>query len=61
MWQLLVQKKQIKPIKLKGERTKGMELYECEELDELKCSTIMLTLAENVYFNVVEESTTYEI
>ena len=56
-----MQKKQIKPIKLKGERPKDMESNEWEELDELACSTIMLTLAENVYFNVAEESTTYGI
>lgn len=54
-------KKQIKPIKLKGERPEDMEADEWEELDELACSTIMLTLAENVYFNVAEERTAYDV
>ena len=61
IWQVLVQKKQIKPIKLKGERTKGIKADEWEELDELACSTIMLTLLENVYFNVAEETTAHGV
>ena len=32
-----------------------------DELDELACSTIMLTLVENIYFNVVEDTTTYGV
>ncbi|MCO5574178.1 hypothetical protein L7F22_027960 [Adiantum nelumboides] len=32
-----------------------------EELDELACSRIMLTLIENVYFNVAEEITAYGV
>ena len=61
IWQVLVQKKQIKPIKLKGERPEDMTDDEWEELDELACSTIMLTLAKNVYFNVEEEHTAYGV
>ena len=61
IWQVLVQKKQIKPIKLKGERPEGINADESEELDELACSTIMLTLSENVYFNVAEETTAYGV
>ena len=38
-----------------------MELDVWEELDELACSTIMLTLVENVYFNMAKESTSYGI
>ena len=60
-WQVLVQKKQIKSIKLKGERPKAMEECEWDELDELACLTIMLTLAENVYFNVAKETTVYGV
>lgn len=59
IWQVLVQKKQIKPIKLKGERPEDMDADPWEELDELACSTVMLTLAENVYFNVADETTAY--
>ncbi|MCO5606446.1 hypothetical protein L7F22_060634 [Adiantum nelumboides] len=55
------QKKQVKPLKLKGERPEGMDENEWEELDELACSTIMLTLAERIYFNVTEETTTYGV
>ena len=56
-----MQKKQIKPIKFKGERLEDMTPYVWEELDELACSTITLTLAENVYFNVGEESISYGV
>ncbi|MCO5557183.1 hypothetical protein L7F22_010743 [Adiantum nelumboides] len=51
----------MKPLKLKGERPEGMAEDEWEELDELACSTIMLTLAKNVYLNVAEETTVYGI
>ncbi|MCO5603608.1 hypothetical protein L7F22_057759 [Adiantum nelumboides] len=61
IWQVLVQKKQVKPLKLEGERPKGMDEDEWEELDELACSTIMLTLAECVYFNVAKETTAYGV
>ena len=61
IWQVLVQKKQIKPIKLKGNRPEDITAVAWEELDELACSTIMLSLAENVYFNVAEEKTAYGI
>ena len=54
-----MQKKQIKPIKLKGERPEDMEADEWEELDKLACSSIILTLAKNVCFNVEEERTAY--
>ncbi|MCO5568160.1 hypothetical protein L7F22_021857 [Adiantum nelumboides] len=38
-----------------------MDKDEWEELDELACSTIMLTLAESIYFNVAEETTAYGV
>ena len=47
--------------KTQGERPKDMTLDVWEELDELACSTIMLTLAENVYFNMEEESIAYGV
>ncbi|MCO5588666.1 hypothetical protein L7F22_042624 [Adiantum nelumboides] len=37
-----------------------MDEDEWEEPDELACSTIMLTLAENVYFNMAEETIVYK-
>ena len=61
IWQVLVQKKQIKPIKLKCERPEDIKADEWEEVDELACSTIMLTLSENVYFNVAEETMAYGV
>ncbi|MCO5598381.1 hypothetical protein L7F22_052476 [Adiantum nelumboides] len=48
-------------VKLKGERPEGMDKDDWEELDELACFTIMLTLAKNVYFNVAKETTTYGV
>ena len=54
-----MQKKQIKLIKLRGERPEGIKIDEWEELDELGCSTIMLILLENVYFIVAKETTAY--
>ena len=59
IWHVLVQKKQSKPIKLKGERPEDMTEEEWDELDELALSTIMLSLRESVYFNVVDETTTW--
>lgn len=48
IWHVLVQKKQIKPIKLKGIKPEDMDEDEWSEMDELALSTIMLTLAESV-------------
>ena len=56
-----MQNKQIKPIKVKGDQSKGMTNKEWEELDELAYSTIMLTLAKNVYFNMAKEKTTHGV
>ena len=61
IWHVLVQKKQVKPIKLQGVKPEGMTEVEWSELNELACSTIMLTLAESVYFNVAEETTSYGV
>ena len=46
---------------MKGEKLEDMSEEECDELDELACSTIMVTLAENVYFNVAEETIAYGV
>ena len=61
IYNVLVQKKQIKPIKQKGVKPEDMEQDDWEELDELARSTIMLTLTKSVYFNVKEMKTTYEL
>ena len=61
IWQVLVQKKQIKPIKLKGEKLEDIALAVWEELDELAWSTIMLILVDNIYFNVAKEEIAYGV
>ena len=60
IWHVLVQKKQIKPIKLKGIKPEDIDEEEWSEMDELALSTIMLTLAESVYFNVADEVSAYD-
>ena len=49
---VLVQKKQVKPIKLKGVKPKAMDQDDWDKMDKLVKSTIMLTLSKSVYFNV---------
>ncbi|MCO5582315.1 hypothetical protein L7F22_036209 [Adiantum nelumboides] len=60
IWHVLVQKKQLKPIKLKGIKPEDMDEDEWNEMDELALSTIMLALAESVYFNVADEVSAYD-
>ncbi|MCO5597942.1 hypothetical protein L7F22_052029 [Adiantum nelumboides] len=60
IWHVLVQKKQLKPIKLKGIKPEDMDEDELIEMDELALSIIMLTLAESVYFNVADEISAYD-
>ena len=61
IYNVLVQKKQVKPIKLKGVKPEAMSQEEWGDLDELARSTIMLTLSKtlskSVYFNVKEMKT----
>ena len=52
---MLLQKKQIKPIKEKGQQPQNMTKEEWDEMDELACSIVWLTLAKNVYFNAANE------
>ena len=59
IYNVLVQKKQVKPIKQKGIKPEDMGQDDWDELDELARSTIMLTLTKSVYFNVKEMKTTY--
>ncbi|MCO5592845.1 hypothetical protein L7F22_046849 [Adiantum nelumboides] len=60
IWHVLVQKKQLKPIKLKGIKPKDMNEEKWNKMDELALSTIMLTLVESVYFNVADELSAYD-
>ena len=61
IYNVLVQKKQVKPIKLNGVKPEAMPQEEWNDLDELARSTIMLTLSKSVYFNVKEMKTSYEL
>ncbi|MCO5605990.1 hypothetical protein L7F22_060176 [Adiantum nelumboides] len=60
IWHVLVQKKQLKPIKLKGIKSEDMDKDKWNEMDELALSTIMLTLSKSFYFNVADEVSAYD-
>lgn len=49
IYNVLVQKKQVKPIKLSGGKPTAMSKEDWDELDKLARSTIMLTLSKSVY------------
>ena len=51
---VLVQKKQVKPIKLKGIKPEAMDQEVWDEMDEMAKSTIMLSLDKSVHYNVNE-------
>ena len=61
IYNVLVQKKQVKPIKLMGVKPKAMGKENWENLYELARSTIMLTLLKSVYFNVNNTKTSHEL
>ena len=56
---VLVQKKQVKPIKLKGVKPKAMEHDDWDKMDKLAKSTIMLSLDKSIHYNVNENKTSY--
>ena len=56
-----MQKKQARPIKLKGVKPEGMPNIDWQEMDELARSTIMLTLSKSIYFNVKDMKTSFEL
>lgn len=58
---MLLQKKQVTPIKLKGIKREEMSYIDWQDLDELSRSTIMLTLSKSVYFNVKDTKTNFEL
>ena len=61
IYNVLVQKKQARPTKLKGVKPEGMSDIDKQEMDELARSTIMLTLSKSVYFNVKDMKTSFEL
>ena len=61
IYNVLVQKKQVKPLKLQGIKPEDMSADDWDEMDELARSTIMLTLSKSVYFNVKEMKTSYDL
>ena len=61
IYNVLVQNKQVKPIKLKGVKLKGTTQEDCDDLDELASSTIVMTLSKSVYFNVKDMKTSHEL
>ncbi|MCO5555143.1 hypothetical protein L7F22_008685 [Adiantum nelumboides] len=61
IYNVLVQKKQSKPIHLQGIKPDDMDVENWLELDELARSTIMLTLHKSVYFNVKDTKGAYGV
>ncbi|MCO5602625.1 hypothetical protein L7F22_056759 [Adiantum nelumboides] len=62
IWDILVQKKQIRPFKLHGVKSENMASDDREELDEMCKSTITLSLLKSVYYNVKDaEGGAYEL
>ena len=61
IYNVLVQKKQVRPIKLKGVKPEETSDIDWQDLDELARSTIMLTLSKSVYFNVKDTKTSFEL
>ena len=61
IYNVLIQKKQVKPIKLKGVKLESMDQEEWTEMDELARSTIMLSMTKIVYYNVNKCVTSYDL
>ena len=61
IYNVLIQKKQVKPIKFKGVKPENMDQDEWTEMDELARSTIMLSMTKTVYYNVNKCVTSYEL
>ena len=58
---VLVQKKQLKPISGPTAKPPGMSQEDWAELDALAKSTVKLHLAESVYFTMVSETTSFNL
>ena len=61
IYNVLVQKKQVKPIKLKGVKPESMDQEEWAAMHELARSTIMLSMTKIVYYNVNKRVTSYDL
>ena len=61
MYNVLVQKKQVQPIKLKGVKPKDMDRDAWSEMDELSRPTIMLSMLKTIYYNVNKIVTSYDL
>ncbi|MCO5593962.1 hypothetical protein L7F22_047981 [Adiantum nelumboides] len=61
IYNVLVQKKQAKPIRLAGLKSEDMDMDDWIELDELARSTIMFTLHKSIYFNVKDTKGAYDV
>ena len=61
IYNVLVQKKQVKPINLKGVKLEAMDSKEWAEMDKLAKSTIMLAMTKTVYYNVNKCVMSYDL
>ena len=61
VFNVLVQKKQAKPIKYEGRKPDTMSQEDQEDMDMMTRSTIMLSLSKDVYYNVKGTTTSYEL
>ena len=60
IYNVVVQKKQVKPIKLMAVKPKAMGKENWDNLDELVRYTTMLTLSRSVYLNFKDTKTSHE-
>ncbi|KAH7431803.1 hypothetical protein KP509_08G067200 [Ceratopteris richardii] len=58
-YNVMLQKKQAKPIKTQGVKPENMTAEEWEEVDKLARSTIMFFVSDSLLFNVENEDTTW--
>ncbi|MCO5591201.1 hypothetical protein L7F22_045182 [Adiantum nelumboides] len=58
-YNVMLKKKQAKPIKLEGRKLDEIEDEEWEEMDELARSTIMLSVSDSLLFNVENEKSAW--
>ena len=56
IWQVLVQKDHVKPLRLSGQQPASMTFDDWDDLDAKCKSTIILSLTEQVHYNVVDEA-----
>ena len=61
IYNVLVQKKKVKPIKLKRVKPEAMDPVEWAVMDKLAMSTIMLAMTKIVYYNVKKCVTNYNL